>query len=85
MSIQDIIKQKLINNFMPAYVDVINESYKHKGHSGDDGSGESHFKIRISGSKTLAGLGRLEQHRKVNAVLLDEYKIIHALEIEILE
>ena len=33
--------------FQPELLEIENESHKHAGHSGDDGSGESHFRVMI--------------------------------------
>ena len=41
--------------FAPTKLAVINDSAKHHGHSGDDGSGESHFTIEIE-SAAFAGV-----------------------------
>ena len=56
--------------FAPTHLEVINDSAKHRGHSGDDGSGESHFTVAIE-SEAFAGKSRLERQRMVNASLGD--------------
>lgn len=56
--------------FAPTRLEVINDSAKHRGHSGDDGSGESHFTVAIE-SEAFAGKSRLERQRMVNAALGD--------------
>ncbi|MBJ7527806.1 MAG: BolA family transcriptional regulator, partial [Sphingomonadaceae bacterium] len=43
--------------FAPTRLSVINDSAKHHGHSGDDGSGESHFNIEIE-SAAFTGVAR---------------------------
>jgi BolA protein len=61
---------------------VINDSARHHGHSGDDGSGESHFTIEIE-SAAFAGLSRLERQRRINHVLGDiPGRRVHALAIK---
>jgi BolA protein len=40
--------------FAPTHLEVINDSAKHRGHSGDNGSGESHFTVAIE-SAAFAG------------------------------
>ncbi len=83
MSIEEIIKKKLTENFQPYYLLVENESYKHIGHAGDDGSGESHFKVTIS-SAEFAEDSRVQSHRKINACLEEELKNnIHALSLHV--
>lgn len=50
--------------FAPTNLAVINDSARHSGHSGDDGSGESHFSVEIE-SASFAGKSRLERQRMV--------------------
>ncbi len=84
MRVEEIIKQKLTEEFKPNILMVENESHKHKGHAGDDGSGESHFKVSIASSQ-FDGDSRLEAHRKVNLCLADELKLqIHALSLHVI-
>ena len=61
---------------------MINDSEKHRGHAGYDGSGESHFTVEIE-SPAFAGKSRLERQRAVNAALADLLKDrVHALAIK---
>ena len=62
--------QLLSAAFAPTTLDVINDSASHHGHSGDDGSGESHFTVVIE-SAAFAGKSRLERQRMVNRALGD--------------
>ena len=48
MSIEVTIKERLEASLAPSELVVTNQSHLHAGHAGDDGSGESHFKIEIS-------------------------------------
>ena len=64
------IEALLTAAFTPARLAVINDSAKHSGHSGDDGSGESHFTVEIE-SAAFAGKSRLERQRLVNRALGD--------------
>jgi len=64
------MRQLLTEAFAPTHLDVINDSASHHGHAGDDGSGESHFTIRIE-SPAFAGVSRLQRQRMVNAALGD--------------
>ena len=67
--------------FLPTRLDVINDSARHRGHSGDDGSGESHFTVVIE-SVAFAGKNRVERQRMVNRALGDiPGKRVHALAI----
>ncbi|MFC3101831.1 BolA family protein [Altererythrobacter lauratis] len=68
----------------PTRLEVINDSARHRGHSGDDGSGESHFTVVIE-SPAFAGKSRLERQRMVNAALGDiPGTRVHALAIKAL-
>jgi BolA protein len=64
------MQQLLTAAFAPTALDVVNDSATHRGHSGDDGSGESHFTILIE-SAQFAGVSRLQRQRMVNAALGD--------------
>lgn len=75
------IEQLLRSAFAPAFLEVINDSAKHSGHSGDDGSGESHFTVVIE-AKSFAGQNRLARQRAVIAALGDiPGQRVHALAI----
>ena len=68
----------------PTRLEVINDSARHHGHSGDDGSGESHFTVEIE-SAAFAGISRLQRQRMVNAALGDiPGQRVHALAIRAL-
>ncbi len=68
--------------FLPTRLDVINDSARHHGHAGDDGSGESHFTVAIE-SVAFAGKSRLERQRMVNRALGDiPGERVHALAIK---
>jgi BolA protein len=65
----------------PTRLEVINDSARHHGHAGDDGSGESHFTVEIE-APIFAGMSRLERQRAVNAALGDLMRErVHALAI----
>jgi BolA family transcriptional regulator, general stress-responsive regulator len=75
------IEQRLRAALAPVRLAVINDSARHHGHAGDDGSGESHFTVEIE-AEAFAGLTRLERQRAVNAALGDLMQgRIHALAI----
>jgi BolA family transcriptional regulator, general stress-responsive regulator len=68
--------------FPGATIALSNDSASHHGHSGDDGSGESHFTLVIT-SPAFAGLTRLARQRMVNAALGDlPGQRVHALAIK---
>ena len=75
------IDRRLRAALAPTRLDVINDSARHRGHAGDDGSGESHFTVDIV-STAFAGLSRLARQRAVNDALGDLMRDrIHALAI----
>jgi BolA protein len=76
------MRQLLAAAFAPTTLDVVNDSATHRGHSGDDGSGESHFTVSIESAK-FAGASRLQRQRMVNAALGDiPGNRVHALAIK---
>ena len=76
------IERLLAAALAPTRLDVINDSARHHGHAGDDGSGESHFTVLIE-SAAFAGLSRLERQRMVNRALGDlPGQRVHALAIK---
>ena len=80
-ALQSEIESLLTRAFAPTRLEVINDSAKHHGHAGDDGSGESHFTVVIE-SAAFAGKSRLERQRMVNRALGDiPGDRVHALAI----
>lgn len=76
------IEQRLRAALQPTHLVVTNDSAKHRGHAGDDGSGESHFSVEIE-SERFAGMSRVERQRAVNTALADLLRhYIHALAIK---
>ena len=75
------IETLLERAFAPSRLEVVNDSAKHHGHTGDDGSGESHFTVLIE-SEAFAGRNRLERQRMVNRALGDiPGQRVHALAV----
>lgn len=83
MSFSHRIETKLTAALAPERLIVLNESHLHAGHQpGMDGSGETHLRIRIV-SAAFAGMGRVDRHRTITALLGDEFaEGLHALAIE---
>jgi BolA protein len=76
------IAQRLEAALAPARLEIINDSAGHRGHSGDDGSGESHFTVVVE-AEQFRGMSRLQRQRAVNAALGDLLRDrIHALAIK---
>ena len=82
MSIESELIARLTITFSPTRLEVVNESHKHAGHGGDDGSGESHFAVLIR-ADALAALSRVARHRAVHAALGDLNQRVHALALDI--
>lgn len=81
MSVSDEITGRLTAAFAPDRLEVVNESHRHAGHAGDDGSGESHFRIVIRAAG-LAPLSRIDRHRAIHRALGDLTQRIHALALD---
>ena len=82
MSIESELIARLTITFAPSHLEVVNESHKHAGHGGDDGSGESHFAVLIR-AEALAAMSRVARHRAVHQALGDLNQRIHALALDI--
>lgn len=76
------ISRRLESALSPTRLAVIDDSDKHRGHAGHDGSGESHFTVEIE-SPHFSGLTRVARQRAVNAALADLLRDkVHALAIK---
>jgi len=83
MSVEEEIRTRLETAFRPECLEITNESAMHRGHAGDDGSGETHFRVAIR-APAFAGMTRLARHRAVHAALGPGIiGRIHALALEI--
>ena len=82
MSIRVEMEQRLREAFEPTELEVVDDSNSHIGHAGHDGSGESHFNVRIR-SAAFEGQNRVQQHRAVHRALGDIVPRIHALALDI--
>ena len=82
MSVAEEMRELLIEAFAPTQLAIINDSAKHSGHTGDDGSGESHFTIEIE-AQAFAPMNRLARQRAVIAALGDIVgRRVHAVAIK---
>ncbi|NBZ87719.1 BolA family protein [Stagnihabitans tardus] len=82
MALKDEIETRLRAAFSVTELRVENESHKHAGHAGDDGTGESHFAIYLR-AEELGPMGRLARHRAVQAALGDIHQRLHALAMDL--
>ena len=82
MSVSETIKKKLISEFKPQELEVIDESHLHAGHVGARPEGETHFRLVIS-STNFIGKSRINIQREIYKVLKDELNgPVHALTIK---
>jgi BolA family transcriptional regulator, general stress-responsive regulator len=76
-----VIEQRLATALSPTALTVLNESAQHRGHLGDDGTGETHFRVEIT-AEAFTGQSRIARQRLVNQALADLLATrIHALAI----
>ncbi|MDX1811352.1 MAG: BolA/IbaG family iron-sulfur metabolism protein [Gammaproteobacteria bacterium] len=75
MSIQEVLESRLLEQFSPQFLDVINESHMHNVPKGS----ESHFKLVIV-SDDFAGKSLVMRHKAVYQLLNDQLEGgVHAL------
>lgn len=80
--VQQEMEKRLMAALSPEKLVVSNDSEKHRGHAGYDGTGESHFAVEVTSAK-FSGLNRVARQRLVNQALGDLMKErIHALSIK---
>jgi BolA protein len=82
MPVKDEIETLLRAAFAPDRLEVENESHKHAGHSGDDGSGESHFRVLIRAG-AFQPMSRVARHRAVHQALGDLNTRVHAIALDV--
>ncbi len=80
MSLRQKIRSKL-QSLSPEILELEDVSYKHKGHSGYNPEGGSHFNLYIVSEK-FENISTLARHRLIKGLLEEEFKTIHALSIE---
>ncbi len=81
MSMTSRLEIKIKEKLKAVDYQIINESEKHHGHAGDNGSGESHFKVIIT-SPLFNKMSRLERQRYVYDVFKEEIEGgIHAISL----
>lgn len=81
-AVAEEMRNLLTEAFAPTRLEIINDSAKHSGHMGDDGSGESHFTIHIEAA-AFAEMTRLARQRAVITALGDIVgQRVHAVAIK---
>ena len=76
------IEKRIRAALQPTYLEIIDDSAKHRGHAGA-ASGAGHFSVIISAAQ-FEGLSLIACHRKVYEAVGDFIpKEIHALQIQV--
>ena len=77
--IQEILEKHISN----LDIQIVDNSYLHKGHNNFNGLGETHITINLQFNPD-SKINRLEIHRKINSLLKKEFDTgLHSLEIKI--
>lgn len=80
--ITEAMRDKLTQAFAPTRLEIIDDSDRHHGHAGHNGSGESHFNVVIEAA-AFEGQGRVARQRMVHAALAEELAgPVHALSLK---
>lgn len=83
MSKADEIRSKIEEALAPEALDVVDDSESHRGHSGYQEGGESHYNLRIRAG-AFAGKSRIQRHRMVHSAIGPELMgRIHALALDL--
>ena len=78
------IESILVKNFPHSNIDILDNSYLHKGHNEFNGEGETHITLELK-INSPNKINRLEIHKKINFLLEEEFKKgLHSLEIKLL-
>ena len=85
MSVIDALKEKLIRELDATHVEIVDDSWRHAGHlEATPGLAATHLNITVA-SPRFAGVGLMDQHRMVHAVLAEaREKHLHALQLKTL-
>ncbi|BBK45101.1 BolA family transcriptional regulator [Allostella vacuolata] len=84
MTMQDTIRDKLTQAFVPIRLAIEDDSHRHAGHAGARPGGETHFRVEIVAA-AFAGRSRVERQRMVYAALAAELAdSVHALQLRTL-
>ncbi len=79
MSRENRIKQIIVNELNPSFLEVVNESHKHHVPDG----AETHFKLSIV-TNQFTGVSKIARHRLVNNLLAGELTTgLHALSLHL--
>lgn len=83
MSVAQEIEMRLQDALSPRALSVVDDSESHRGHSGFQEGGESHFNVHIRAA-AFEGQSRIKRHRSVHTILGPELiGRIHALALDL--
>ena len=68
LSKKDQIQHKIEEFFHPQFLEVIDDSAKHKGHQGVDGKKETHFRITVI-CNSFSSMSLIDRHRMIYNVI----------------
>ena len=78
------LKQILIQNFSPLFIEIVDESKRHTAHAEAQKSAGGHYKIVLV-SQCFEKISLVERHRMVHRILQNEWEgSIHALSLSAL-
>ncbi len=82
-SVQDQIKISLTRDFEPVFIEVTDDSARHRGHR-EASAGSSHFSVKLA-AQAFNGMSLIKRHQAVYRTLDRFFKSgVHALQMEIL-
>lgn len=77
------IRSKLVAAFAPSVLEIEDQSERHRGHSGFQEGGETHFAVRIV-APAFAEMSRIARQRAVYDCLSEELADrVHALSLDV--
>lgn len=83
MNMAQLIEDQIKSQLNVFDLIIVNESELHAGHAGDNGTGQTHFKLKVV-SGDLASLPRVQGQRQVMSLLKPLFdKGLHAVSIHI--
>jgi BolA protein len=83
VKVSELIESLIEQNLQPEMMQLTNDSGKHKGHAGDDGSGQTHLSLMVV-SDAFDGMSRVERQRLVNTTINPAFSQgLHAISMKL--
>ena len=77
------MREKLVAEFNPSELTIVDESEGHRGHGGYREGGETHFRVHVR-SAAFDGKSRVQRQRMVMTLLKQEIELrVHALSLSL--